>query len=67
MKFVVNNLIKILNIIFKIMLSLLNHSHIVPINTKVINHHVYRHTYTPMYTCSSEDVVSNVCEKSCGF
>ena len=41
--------------------------HIIPINTKVINHHVYRHTYSPMYTCSSEDVVSNVHEKSCGF
>ena len=41
--------------------------HIIPLNTKVINHHVYKHTYSPMYTCSSEDVVSNIHEKSCGF
>lgn len=34
--------------------------HIVPINTRVINHHVYRHSYTPCYTCCEENVVSNV-------
>ena len=26
-------------------------NHIVPINTRIINHHIYKHTYTPMYTC----------------
>ena len=41
--------------------------HVCPINTRIINHHVYRHTYSPMYTCTNEDVVSNVCEKSCGL
>lgn len=34
--------------------------HIVPINTRVINHHIYRHTYTPCYTCCEENVVCNV-------
>lgn len=34
--------------------------HIVPINTKVVNHHIYRHSYTPCYTCCEENVVCNV-------
>ena len=34
--------------------------HIKPINTRVINHHIYRHTYTPMYTCTEENEVCNV-------
>ncbi len=37
-----------------------NVEHIVPINTRVINHHVYRHTYRPCYTCCEENVCSNV-------
>lgn len=37
-----------------------NVPHIVPINTRIINHHIYRHTYTPCYTCCEENVVSNV-------
>lgn len=34
--------------------------HIVPINTRVINHHIYKHSYTPCYTCCEENVVCNV-------
>lgn len=34
--------------------------HIVPINTRVVNHHIYRHSYTPCYTCCEENVVCNV-------
>lgn len=34
--------------------------HVVPVNTRIINHHVYRHTYSPCYTCCEENVVSNV-------
>ena len=34
--------------------------HIIPMNTKIINHHIYRHTYKPMYTCSSVDVCSEI-------
>lgn len=41
--------------------------HVVPINTRIINHHVYRHTYQPMYTCTTEDQVTNVCERHCGL
>ena len=39
--------------------------HVCPIHTRIINHHVYRHTYRPEYTCSEENVVSNVQEGSC--
>lgn len=41
--------------------------HIIPINTKIINHHIYRHTYQPMYTCTMEDEVSNVYDNRCGY
>lgn len=41
--------------------------HIIPVNTRIINHHVYRHTYQPMYTCTMEDEVSNVYDNNCGF
>ncbi len=39
--------------------------HIIPINTKIINHHIYKHTYSPMYTCSEENVVSNINDNCC--
>ena len=42
--------------------------HICPINTRIVNHHIYRHTYTPCYTCCEENVCCNVYEGSCcGF
>lgn len=41
--------------------------HIMPCNTKIINHHVYKHTYTPCYTCCEENVVSNVYDRKCCF
>lgn len=41
--------------------------HIIPVNTKIINHHIYRHTYQPMYTCTMEDEVSNVYDNRCGY
>ena len=34
--------------------------HVCPIHTRVINHHVYRHTYRPAYTCSEENVKEKV-------
>ena len=40
-------------------------SHICPIRTKVINHHVYRHTYRPEYSCCEENVVSNIDNGGC--
>ncbi len=39
--------------------------HICPIRTKIINHHVYRHTYRPEYSCCEENVVSNIDNGGC--
>ena len=42
--------------------------HICPINTRIINNHIYRHTYQPRYTCSEENVVTNQqCGSCCNF
>jgi hypothetical protein len=39
--------------------------HVCPINTRVINHHIYRHTYSPCYTCTEENEVCNVNQGCC--
>lgn len=39
--------------------------HVIPINTKIINHHIYKHTYSPCFTCSEENEVCNVTEPNC--
>lgn len=39
--------------------------HIMPCNTRIINHHIYRHTYTPAYSCCEENQVENVYERRC--
>ncbi len=39
--------------------------HIMPCNTRIINHHVYRHTYRPEFTSCEENVVSNVYDRNC--
>ena len=39
--------------------------HVCPIRTKIINHHIYKHTYRPEYSCCEENVVSNIQEGSC--
>ncbi len=39
--------------------------HIIPCNTRIVNHHVYRHTYSPCYSCCEENVVCNVYDKKC--
>ena len=42
--------------------------HVCPIHTRIINHHVYKHTYCPQYTFSEENTVSNVqCGSCCNF
>ena len=41
--------------------------HIMPCNTRIVNHHIYRHTYTPCYTTCEENVVSNVYDRNCCF
>ena len=39
--------------------------HVCPINTRVINHHIYTHTYTPEYTCCEENEKCDVYEGQC--
>ena len=39
--------------------------HVCPIHTRIINHHVYRHTYRPEYSCCEENVVSNINDGNC--
>ncbi len=39
--------------------------HIMPCHTRVVNHHVYRHTYTPCYTCCEENVVCHINDRKC--
>ncbi len=39
--------------------------HICPINTKVINNHIFKHVYIPQYSCTEEDVYTNVDECGC--
>ena len=42
-----------------------NVPHIIPCSTRIINHHVYRHTYEPAYTCCEENVCENVFDRCC--
>jgi hypothetical protein len=39
--------------------------HICPIHTRVINNHIFRHTYAPQYTCSEQNLCSHVHLGSC--
>lgn len=39
--------------------------HIIPCHTKMINHHIYKHTYQPCYSYSEEDETSEVYEPRC--
>ncbi len=39
--------------------------HVMPCNTRIVNHHVFRHTYRPEYTCCEENVCENVFEPRC--
>ncbi len=39
--------------------------HIVPCHTKMINHHIYRHTYQPCYSYSEEDESSEIYGPNC--
>ncbi len=42
--------------------------HVCPIRTRVINHHVFRHTYRPSYSCCEENVCSQIqCGSCCNF
>lgn len=39
--------------------------HIKPCNTRIINHHIYRHTFTPAYSECEENVIENVFDRKC--
>ncbi len=39
--------------------------HVMPINTKIVNHHIYRHTFTPCYTCEECDTCENIYDPCC--
>lgn len=39
--------------------------HICPIHTRVVNNHIYKHTYMPEYTCSEENICTNIDDSCC--
>ena len=39
--------------------------HICPIHTKIVNNHIYKHTYMPEYTCSEENICTNIDDNCC--
>lgn len=42
--------------------------HICPMRTRIINNHVFRHTFSPAYSCCEENTCTNVqCGSCCGF
>jgi hypothetical protein len=42
--------------------------HICPKRTRIINHHVFKHTYQPSYSCCEENVCSEIqCGSCCNF
>ena len=42
--------------------------HVCPMNTKIINNHIFKHTYQPHYTCCEENTVTNIqCGSCCNF
>ena len=42
--------------------------HVCPMRTKIVNHHVFKHTYQPSYSCCEENVCSEVqCGSCCNF
>ena len=42
--------------------------HVCPINTRIVNNHIYKHTYQPRYTCCEENTVTNEqCGSCCQF
>ena len=42
--------------------------HVCPMNTRIINNHIFKHTYQPHYTCCEENTCTNVqCGSCCNF
>ena len=43
-------------------------AHVCPMRTRIINHHIFRHTYQPSHSCCEENVCSQVqCGSCCNF
>ena len=34
--------------------------HICPVHTRIVNNHIYKHSYMPEYTCSEENICTNI-------
>ena len=42
--------------------------HVCPTRTRIINNHVFRHTFRQTHSCCSEDKITNVqCGSCCNF
>lgn len=39
--------------------------HVIPVNTRILNHHIIHHTYVPMYTCCEENDCCDVYDNKC--
>ena len=39
--------------------------HVIPVNTRIMNHHIIHHTYVPMFTCCEENDCTNVYDNKC--
>jgi hypothetical protein len=39
--------------------------HVCPINTRIINRHIFRHTYQPRYTCTEQNEAVSINQGSC--
>lgn len=39
--------------------------HVIPVNTRIMNHHIIHHTYIPMFTCCEENDCTNVYDNKC--
>lgn len=39
--------------------------HVIPVHTKIVNHHIIRHTYTPCFTISECDTCEHVYDPCC--
>ena len=42
--------------------------HVCPVRTRIVNHHIFKHTYQPSYSCCEENVCENVqCGSCCNY
>lgn len=39
--------------------------HVIPVRTKIINNHIYKHTYCPQFSCCEENRVCHINENPC--